>query len=570
MNRLYRKLRQDLDDVDVASAYFAVSTTAPTDLFAEKLEQIAPGTTVTVEADGQQRQLTIDPEGAGTLPDHPDFANVSDPFAKQLLGKKVDADVQVEDSFGFRRQYKVVAIGSAYLGVARRAAEFLQTSVKPVKGFLSVPVPTSPDGQKDFRHVTEQLRRDTERINSGFEAYAESKLTIGVLATALGTSTVVLCNDWPAKPAPLLYVCAGTSQEREAANKRFDERPKSTVLDLATVAEFVTCGCETALSLIAPALLPQSALDSMQRMIDEAENDRSSGSLREEQGQLVFTEHTAEWKQRRQAALLRIKTCIDKYCIATPAYGPENVPEELRKLGAVLDKEAFDAILIALENDALFITLDGRLREYAAHFGKILGVWPQIVLTGALSKGTIDQPAYSQAILRQLAGRRTHTALSPNDILWVLHQGDGLLQAGIRAIKEHLSDPRVDAISAFGIVADVIGNLIYGQAQLGAVGEVTEHLLGAVLSHPSLEKVKARNVAEGYIVRVLEREFATDEAESRARRQYAWREYLLGAVGRASDLSKLPAKQLVERAPKVRNLFVYRRPLLLYSALGQY
>jgi hypothetical protein len=302
-------------------------------------------------------------------------------------------------------------------------------------------------------------------------------------------------------------------------------------------------------------------------LIDEAEHDLSSGSLREEGGQFVLTEHTPEWKQRRIEALKAIKLCIDKYCKTSPAYGPENVPEDLRKLSSVLDKESFDAMLLALEHDALLITMDGRLRDYAAHFGKIAGVWPQVLSATALARGAISQATYSQAVVRQLSTRRSHVALATNDILWLLQQGDSLLQAGIRSVKEHLSDPRVEAVSAFQIVAELIGRLLQGDAQLGAIAEITEHLLGAVFSHPSLDRTEVPKVAEKVIIGVLYAQFGKDGVISRKR--HAWREYLLGAVRLAQDLARLPLEELLQRKPRVRNLFCYRKPLLLYTGIEE-
>jgi transcription elongation GreA/GreB family factor len=572
--RLYRRLREDLGDSEAAVAYFALSATAPSPLFQESIDAVSPGTSVQLRVDGEQRRLTIDPVAAGPLPQHPDFTDSNSAIARQLLGRKVGDRVSITESFGFVREYEIASVESAYLALGRRAGELIHSSVKPVKGMLSVPIPTGEDGKPDFRHVLEQLKRNSERIKAAFETYGEGKLTLGILARAIGTTTPILVNDWPGRPSPTLYVWSGRPEEEVAARDLFKERRRPAVIDLLTVSELVFCECEAALVPLAPVLIAQSAVDTIAHMIEEAKEDQSAGNMREENGRIVLIENTNAYKARRVEILAKIQKCIDTHCRSLPVYGPEAMPNEIREIARVLDHESSDAMLLALEHQAYLTTLDGRLRELANQLGKIPGVWPQIFMAHAREQGAISSSTYFYAVFRQLCTRRTHVSLGPNDLGWLLQQGDATLQAGMRAVKEHLSDSRVDPASAFTVVAEIIERMPRSAAQLGAIGEIVEHLLAAVFSHPGLNKEAAVALAEYFVGEAVTATFAGAvrdffEAPIALQRRETWRQYLVGAVRRAGELADQPLETIIEKRLKAQNLFCSATPRLVFTGVAE-
>lgn len=192
---------------------------------------------------------------------------------------------------------------------------------------VSVPIPTGEDGKPDFRHVLEQLKRNSERIKAAFETYGEGKLTVGILARAIGTTTPILVNDWPGKPSPSLYVWSGKQEEQVAARDLFKERSTPAVIDLLTVSELVLCECEAALAPLAPVLIAQSAVDTIAHMIEEAKEDQSAGNMREENGRIILTENSGAYKARRIEILAKIEKCIEMRCRPLPVYGPEAIWE---------------------------------------------------------------------------------------------------------------------------------------------------------------------------------------------------------------------------------------------------
>jgi hypothetical protein len=270
----------------------------------------------------------------------------------------------------------------------------------------------------------------------------------------------------------------------------------------------------------------------------------------------------------------KVQKCVATHCRPLPVYGPEAIPNEVRTITRVLDHESTDAMLLALEHRAYLITLDGRLREFANQLGKIQGVWPQILIAHAREQGAVSSSTYFYAVFRQLCTHRTHVYLGPNDLGWLLQQGDAMLQAGMRAVKEHLSDSRVDPASAFTVVADIIERLPRSSAQLGAIGEVVEHLLAAVFSHPGLNKKTAVALAEYFVFQAVTATFTVAmrdffEAPRVRQRCETWRQYLVGAVRRAVELADQPVERIIEKPVKVRNLFCYATPRLVFTGLSE-
>jgi hypothetical protein len=144
------------------------------------------------------------------------------------------------------------------------------------------------------------------------------------------------------------------------------------------------------------------------------------------------------------------------------------------------------------------------------------------------------------------------------------------LQSGVRVVREHLSDPRVDAVSAFRVVSEVMEIMLHSHAQLGAIAEIAESLLAAVFSHPSLSKDRACEAAELIVERMLDSIFAAAE-QSFFERDYAlqkhgiWSRHLIGAVRRASEASHKSIDDLLNQSPRVRNLFCSQPPRLIYA-----
>jgi tetratricopeptide (TPR) repeat protein len=567
--RIYRRLRENLENTEAASAYFMLSATASPNLMREALTMVAPGTTVRLRADGQERNLTIDPELAGSLPAHPEFACVADEFSQDLLGKSIGDKVCIKEAFGFVHEYEVLGVTSAYRYLGEKAIELIRRSVRPVEGVLSIPILQGPDGKPDFRHVLEQLKKKSERAKLAFGAYGEGKITLGMLASLLSTSSAVLAGDWPGACETSLYMCNGTVREREEARRLILDGRQAAVTDLITVVEIVSCECEESLQLIAPVLIPEEALTTLAELISDSDNDSSTGTLYEENGQLGFLQRTEQDKTRRAAFLRRIESCINTYCKPLPAYGPEDLPKDIQWLQGILDSESYDLLLLAIEHQTAILTLDGRLRDIAWECGKIPGYWPQALANAALEKGVISQGAYSWGLIYQLAKRRSHVSLNSSDLLWLLLQAPEMMQDGFRIVRKHLSDPRIEIASAFQVVIDLIAAMISRGMVLAVIGEVLEKLLRAIFLHPAIDKDTARGMFCWYLMALLEDSFRDSKnhylfSRPAMQRHRLWEEYLFGAVRRATEPTQLSDEVLLDQPLRVKVLFCSAFPKLVY------
>lgn len=466
--------------------------------------------------------------------------------------------------------YQITAIQSAYLHVGRLANELMHSAVVPIEGVQSVPIPIGEDGKPDLKNILDQVRRNTERINTAFTVYGSSVLTVGILAKAIGTDVVSLGTGWPETSGPQLYVCSGRKEERDAAEELLANWAGPYVTDLLTVTELVRSECEDVLSLVAPLYISQSASDTVSSLVHSAEQDPNSAYLSERDGEFTFTDNTSAMRSHRLEFIRKVRFCVDKYCIPSPAYGPETVPAEIRNIGHHLDGGSFDFLLLSLEQKALGITLDGRLRELAAQIGKIEGIWPQVLMLKALNKKTISHAIYSYAVIQALASRRTHVSLGANEIWWCLQQAPSLLQSSMRVVKQHLLDPKVEGESALLTVLELLQIVLRTPAQLGAICEISEHMFAAVFAHPSVDATSAHALATQRLSEILGAVFASVnrgwvEQSLAAPKLESWKNQVERSLGRARELSRKSKEEIIALPLRVVSPFCFRVPRLIFT-----
>jgi hypothetical protein len=124
------------------------------------------------------------------------------------------------------------------------------------------------------------------------------------------------------------------------------------------------------------------------------------------------------------------------------------------------------------------------------------------------------------------------------------------------------------------VVAEIIERMPRSAAQLGAIGEIVEHLLAAVFSHPGLNKEAAVALAEYFVGEAVTATFAGAvrdffEAPIALQRRETWRQYLVGAVRRAGELADQPLETIIEKRLKAQNLFCSATPRLVFTGVAE-
>jgi transcription elongation GreA/GreB family factor len=485
LRRLYRMTRANMHEPEAASAYIAcLMLPAPLHELVHLPLTVEPGTQVrlTDKADEQEIVINIDPPAMDDLPPHSDFLPAGAPLARQLLNARIGDSIAIEGQFGAVRQYRVAKIESIYRSLLTALQQRLHSAPDGLPSMWSIRVKSS-DGELDLHEMTEMLERNGKAARSIFDTYALSPITLGVCANALGVTSLELTQGWPADAAPL-RTCNGDTEERGAAIARLSGYIGPIVVDLATLGEIVALDCEAALAPHKELYISSAARQILEHLIEAANRDRSVARAGSVDGQLKIVEFSQEYKAAKLRYLERIKEAIDLYCTVKPAYGAGDTAPELLALESLLGDDEYEALLLAKETNALLLSLDLGLRQFA--FGElgISGIWTQPFLANAAMAGSLPADKYRFAVQLLFRSNRTFVSIDGEDILLMCQQGGAALRDGLRKVRSIFQRGTSDLPSCRDVVHEFLMCATRTPMTLGALCALVKFLYEPLFLHP--------------------------------------------------------------------------------------
>ncbi|TAM55201.1 MAG: hypothetical protein EPN57_04160 [Paraburkholderia sp.] len=566
--RLYLAFREALNSAEAASAYLGHILMLPPESMPTEPTLVSSGCAVTLTDEfGEAKTVVVDPNGLGKVSDAGNFFPPTSPVFESLSGKRVGDAVVVSDGTGVPQKYLISGITSSFRWLAQLAQELMRKSVGKSGSLTSVDLHKTPDGEYDLSRILEMLKQRSDRVREVFDAYRRGQVTVGIVAKLLGTSAAVVSGDWPQNVEANLYVCNGTPGESLEAEAHLKDRGHALVVDLATVNELVATGLEKVLAYSPAVYLAASASGVLDNLISEEEGNKSRASMAEQDGRIVLTELDDAYHERRRAYLHRLRECVDKYCQVVPVYGVEDPPPDLLKFRELIDEESYDVLLLALEKNAVFLTLDGRLRELANVVGGIKGVWPQVYVAAAGNAGLCSTGEYAQFVFTSLIKRRSHVAINAMDFVWLLSQPMDFQHFAMRALLKYMANPSVEWRSAVLFVGESLNRMALAGATLFALRRIIETFApllfargdaDANLVHVSMELSVAQIVNTGF---QPERAHPM-EAPKIAEDQALWRRFLSASIFKARRLAtEQTVDELASRSLNVTPLYCCARPM---------
>ncbi len=557
LKRLYRMFRGALGDTKAATAYFAnILLLNSQDAAPPKAACVGEATAITiVNGRGESRVVVIDPDGLGETTPAPQFIDTKNDLYKRFDSKQLNDIVLLPSGLGFEDEYRIEDIDSAYRHLARLADEVNRKSVAQNGSIFSIHTPMKDDGEMDFTDVLKVLTARTTHVNEMFDMYAKGPLTLGMLGKLIGVSAMVVAGDWPDAPKQKMYVCQGTVAERAAAESLLASRPKSLVLDLTALNELVANNMEPALRLAETVYISTSAVEALDELILSAQTETARGHMREEGGRIAVVEYGENYHQERMDYLRKLRKCVDDFCEVVPAWGNEELPENFPEIGPHLGEDSYDALLLCLEHDALLLTVDGRLREIAMALGNINGIWPQVFCNVALVHELCSEDAYRAFVIWSIARRRTHTALSAQEFLWVFGSPASTKNAATAVIVAYMAEPSIEIRSVASVVLEVAQRMLLSGTTTLALCQFLYRATAPLFARPQLN-VDA--LEKWFIVRLnefLQRHFTKRmgrqaELDISVAKVQTWNQEIAGAMsaakaaGLATPLVELGASPL--------------------------
>jgi tetratricopeptide (TPR) repeat protein len=494
MRRLYRMLRQNLDEPEALSAYFISIVAGPGELpnMEEHLPEVGAASVVTlVDEHGHSTRLVIDPSDVGALPKRDGFSKHAAPQAAALMGCKVGDTVELPALFGEPRLYILSAIQSAY----RHLLHLVMERARELGGLPHMkvlPVGTTGDRERDLAHMKAEVMRSAAMGRTLLQEYGRGHLTLLGFAALQGRDSTEIVLGWP-HDAPALFTASGTVEERARAFELLQRPDAVYVIDALTLAEFVFLGVQELLGLLPRLLVSPVTKELLEHQLRQARESRSVATSAEIDGELAVIPHEKDHHKRRVEFLSAVLDALNEHCEVLPAYG--EVAEDEAALADVLEPEEMETYLLSKAMGATLLTLDGRLRYLLLSAAKIEGVWPQALLLHASAIGRVSDAERSSATLRQLLTNRSYVSLYDADLLWMTHQGGAILQLGFRRIKDYLASSSSEYESMVKVMFGYLKQLTHQRIQFGAFGEIFEHLVEAALRHEKCTPDFPRQVA---------------------------------------------------------------------------
>lgn len=566
MRRLYRMVRRNLDEPEALSAYFMSVVGAPGELplMEEALPTIASGSCIAlVDEFGQSTQLVIDPVDVGELPKREGYSEAAAPPAAALMGATVGQEVDLPAlAFGDTKRYTVTAIQSAY----RHMLQVVQERANALGGLphmKMVHIGTTGDGERDLAHMKAEVMRSSATSRQLFDSYGAGHMTLSGFSRRMGRNTVEAVLGWPTEGPPL-FVGTGVEAERVAALELLARPNAVYVIDAVTVAELVNLNVQEVLGHLSKVLVSTVTKAMLEGFLREAEEDRSIATSTEVNGELTIIEHDARYRTRRIEFFINVLAAVDMYCEVQPAYGELEDDAEIPSLADVLQDEEMEVLLLAKAANATVLTLDGRFRFVLGAVAKVTGVWPQAVLMHCASKNLVAPMKLASATIRQFLLNRSFVSLGAADLTWMVLQGGAYLQQGMRRFKVYLSSDDTDFASVVRVAFEFLAQIASLQIQLGAFGELVEHVVEAAMRHKQCPSDFENQVAN-FIIGVTSSAnksiyFYGPANELPANRMQLQRRSLGQRIKSAQDRRKAPADN---RPVAVRALFCSYIPLLV-------
>lgn len=480
LRRLYRLLRENMDEPESYAAFLI-------NFMIGKLPEIDPapqtvgaGCYVTVkDADGRVETFGIDPEGMGDLPKRGGYHPAGSEEALALIGANVGEEIDMRLLSGGVTRVRVVSVGSVFHRLALEARERAGTiaGLPYVRAFK---LENSGDVEADLAKIHKEILRSNESRDSVVDFYAKGHLTLSLLSDAIGRSIVEACLGWP-EQWPTLFTGTGLAEEREAAFALLSSKQKPVVADASALAELARFGLGDVLGALGTVFAAPRTLEIVNGFREEALSDTSFGSAFDADGRLGFAEATEEHKESRRRFADNLAEALEKHCRVEPAYGNAGESEEQQSLAGLLSKEEVEAILLAKAHGAVLLTLDGRLRALAKQYYDVDGAWPQVAVMVATAVGSVSGAKAAEFSIGEFLSNRHFVSLRPDDLLWMIGQGDAWLQAGMRRLKTYLSSSDTEVGSAVALSREFLRGVASMDTQLGAWGEMVGHVTEAVL-----------------------------------------------------------------------------------------
>ncbi|MCB1884573.1 MAG: hypothetical protein KDG89_11365 [Geminicoccaceae bacterium] len=405
----------------------------------------------------ETRTLVVEPDP--TLRPHPDIIAPDHSLARMALGKEVGDQFTFGERPWAQDDWTIVEVKHKHLHRLHDLKENFHVRFPEAEGLRRIII--KKEDEKPFEEIEEALRERAEAAEETLKLYDGEGLPLRLVGRLLGVDPVEALAGM-IQEGRAIRTCVGVEAERAAALAAIDANGRGgCFVDAMTLHTIHRLGVvEAVASVCGPLHVSQPTRDLFLARVERAraEQGRRRGTAAWREGRMVFCEDTPEQQAERLRRAEAVWDWVRANTTVVPAVGWEDLPENLRRVLRNADETILDDLLAAQGRGLLFLTDDMPVRQPAQTEAGLRASWLQPVLMAAVEQGRLGLRAYTKAVARMVGAGFEHTAVEEISLFeassW---PGEEPREGFFRLLADTLRGPKVDPLSAVGVVAGFVG-----------------------------------------------------------------------------------------------------------------
>lgn len=385
-----------------------------------------------------------------------DEISLSDPFAKNLIGKNVGDEIEISSfPFGLKK-FQIKEIHNKYIFACTRTLKKFGNLFPGSQAMISLDVGPNPDTES-FQPILDMAKQNYNIGKSVFDVYQERLIPIGMIAKFLAISplsaiTVLLHQD-----KANIRCCIGNELDLKKAQEAMAQATQ-TIIDPVTLFTLITLGIAPAIKEICPNLsIVQTSIDMIHQFTNEQERKTSQngGTLGWDGVQFNMSKFSdVGFSELRRVSSDALE--FAKSLEIVPAEGKGNISPGARAILEEWHPAFLDSILASQRDGAIFLTDDLSLRILAEEAANIKGIWTQAIARTNLSQNKSGNPTLNDITYKLEVAGYNFLFISSQDILNELHSTGWKPNNVLSSLIRLLSNPNNHPASVTSVLAGVI------------------------------------------------------------------------------------------------------------------
>ena len=328
---------------------------------------------------------------------------ITDSFAQSLIGSKVGDLIEVYHDFGEPQRFKVVDILSKYVYAYQESIELLKNRFPDLKGFRVINTGKTGDVRKDLKPIFDSLDQMENFDNQLHKYYNQKLFTIGACSQLKGENPIKFWSVVIGNPELGIYSLSSVHTEFEVAGNLLDKET-GIVIDIISLLMLASSKKLELLEVLPnKKVISRSSVECIDDLLREFEGISTDGYLivGKEKGEYIKEHVTKKQIESNKKHYQRLLKWVEKNCEILPCNEAleMNVTQK-EQLDKTLGKPFIDSILIAKENDYLFLAEEENLRAIAMQEFQVKGFSNYALLNYSFKSDIITLELFNEEVAR--------------------------------------------------------------------------------------------------------------------------------------------------------------------------